>query len=470
MKKNTYHLISLLCMLAVTLGFTACNEDSYNGIENSGEVTITSFTAPGAKLTTLNEEKGNIQLVFPSSTDLTKLTPVIGLSEGADILLPENPEAPIDLSKTTVYRIVNGNLYHDYQVLALHVSDVAQITSFAIGKYKGTIDHAARTINVLYPIGSDVSALAPGFTMNEGAKLIQPLGSTIDFTEPVDYTISYLDETFTYKVSVTLVSLTPKAFLGEATTANEISNMDEKKAWEWFSDNFDGAEYISFKDLKEGKDLSKFGAIWYHYDSFGKGGDPTAPDAANNPAVVKALNDFLAQGGGLFLSSGGMALGKLLNISKDGNMFNNAWGFDAEPFEVNDGNGIGWGIRFINHPIFEGVRKPAGETNRCFLISNGCTTRGHNVRWNLKADWTPQYMGVDKLLENNGGKQLATLHWDDNMVETSVFTEYEAQAGKGAVITCGAEGYDWYEDNYPKNTYRDNIETITRNILNYISK
>lgn len=470
MKKNRKNRFSLLCLLAVSCGFTACNEETYNGIENTGEVTITSFTAPGVKQTTLNEEKGTIQLLFPSNTDLTKLTPVVSLSDGASILLPEKPEAPIDLSQTTVYRIANGNLYHDYKVLALHVSDVAQITSFAIGKYKGTIDHEARTINVRYPIGSDVTALAPGFALNEGAKLNQPLGSTIDFTHPVDYTISYLDETFTYKVSLTLVSLTPKAFLGEAATANDISTMDEKKAWEWFSSNFDGAEYLSFKDLKEGKELSKFSAIWYHYDSFGKGGDPTAPDAANHPAVVKALNDFHAQGGGLFLSSAGMALGNLLSISKDGNMFNNAWGFDAEPFEVNDGNGIGWGIRFINHPAFEGVRKPAGETNRCFLLSNGCTTRGHNVRWNFKADWTPQYQGAEKLLANNGGKQLATLHWDDSMGEASIFTEYAAQEGKGAVITCGAEGYDWYEDNYPKNTYRDNIETITRNILNYISK
>ncbi len=466
MKKN---ILSLFVATAATLALASCSEDTYNGIDNSGEVTMKTFTAH-AKLETLNEEKGTIELIFASTTDLTQITPSYTLSEGASILTPTNPQGPIDLSATTTYRVVNGNLYHDYKVLALHVSDVTKILTFSIGKYVGTIDQKNRTIRVLYPMGEDVTALSPTLTMNEGAQLTAPLGSTIDFTDPVDYTISYLDESFTYTVTVVPTSLAPKAFLGEAATANDLTNMDEKKAWEWLSENFDNTEYISFKDIKDGKDLSEYGMIWYHYDSYGKGGDPVAPDAANNPAVIGALNDFLAQGGGLFLSSGGMALGKLLNISKDGNMFNNAWGFDTTPFEVNDDNGIGWGIRFIDHEIFEGVRKPTGETNRCFLISNGCTTRAHNVRWNFKADWTPQYFGRDKWTETNGGIQLATLHWDDTMEETSVFTEYPSDGTKGTVITCGAECYDWYEDNYPKNTYRDNIETITRNIIYYISK
>ncbi len=466
MKKN---ILSLFVAAATILGLGSCIEDEYNGIDNSGGVKIKTFTA-NAKLETLDEEKGTIELIFASNADLTKVTPSYTLSEGASILSPANPQGPIDLSAVTTYRVANGNLYHDYKVLALHVSDVTKILTFSIGKYTGTIDQNNRTIKVLYPIGEEVIALTPTLTMNEGAQLTAPLGSTHDFTNPVTYTISYLGESFTYTVTVVPTSLSPKAFLGEAATAGDLTNMDEKKAWEWLSDSFDNAEYISFKDIKEGKDLSAYGMIWYHYDSFGKGGDPVAPDAANNPAVISALNGFLAQGGGLFLSSGGMALGKLLNISKDGNMFNNAWGFDNNPFEVNDGNGIGWGIRFINHEIFEGVRKPAGETNRCFLISNGSTTRARNVRWNLKADWTPQYFGRDKWMETNGGKQLATLHWDDNMEDTSVITEYPSNGTKGTVITCGAECYDWYEDNYPKNTYRDNIETITRNIIYYISK
>lgn len=465
--KYSNRIFSLICAASLALGFNAC-DDEYNGMDNGGEVKILSFVTGNEKLSTIDEATGAVQLVFPSGMDLTRLSPQITLSEGARIGSPSNATGPIDLSKLTTYRIINGNLYHDYTVQAFHVAGITRIASFSIGKYKGSINHEERTVTLPYPMNEPLDHLTPSLTLNEGATLVSPAKlEGMDFTRPVDFTITYLDETFTYTVTVVPTDMSPKGFLGSAESANDLTNASEKAAWNWLQENYDGCEYISFKAIKEGKDLSQFGALWYHWDSFGKGGDPSVADDANQPEVIQALNDFLDSGKGLFLSSAGMALGKVLDISKDGNMWNNAWGFDASPFKVDDGNGIGWGIRFIDHPIFRNVRKPAGETNRCFLLSNGCETYGRNVRWNFKADWTPQYMGRDKWMEANGGKQLATLHWDDRMEETSVFTEYEGKNGKGTVITCGAECYDWHD---ATNTYRDNMETITSNILNYISK
>lgn len=460
-------IFSFICAIGTMAAFSAC-DDGYNGIDNEGEVKILSFTATNEKLSTIDETTATIQLIFPSDADLTRLSPQVTLSEGAHIGTPSNAVGPIDLSKATTYRIINGNLYHDYTVQAFHVAEVTRITMFSIGKYKGSINQEERTITLPYPANEPINSLTPNIVINEGANLISPNNLIgIDFTNPVDFTISYLNETFIYTVTVVPTDMSPKGFLGSATSANDISNASEKAAWNWFQENYEGCEYISFKDIKEGKDLSKFGALWYHWDSFGKGGDPSVTDDANQPEVIQALNNFLNSGKGLFLSAAGMSLGKILNISKDGNMWNNAWGFDSTPFKVNDANGIGWGIRFIDHPIFQNVRKPVGETNRCFLLSNGSETYARNVRWNFKADWTPQYLGRDKWMETNGGIQLATLHWDDKMEETSVFTEYQGLNGRGTVITCGAECYDWYDS---ANTYRDNIETITSNILNYISK
>lgn len=465
--KYSNRIFSLFCAATLAMGFSACDED-YNGISNEGEVKILSFNVANEKFNTLDEATGSIELVFPSTADLTQLTPQISLSEGARIGSPANALGPIDLSAPTTYRIINGNLYHDYSVQAFHVSAVTRITTFSIGRYKGSINHDERTVTLPYPSNEPIDNLTPTVVLNEGATLLSPTSlNGIDFTEAVEFIISYLDESFTYTVTVVPTDMSPKGFLGSAASANDLTNAGERAAWTWFQDNYEGCEYISFTDIKNGKDLNQFGALWYHWDSFGKDGDPSAPDDANQPEVIKALNDYLDSGKGLFLSSAGMALGKLLNISKDGAMWNNAWGFTTTPFKVNDDNGIGWGIRFVDHPIFQNVRKPAGETNRCFLISNGSETVARNVRWNLKADWTPQYLGVEKWMETNGGKQLATLHWDDEMDDTSVFTEYEGTNGKGTVITCGAECYDWYDAN---NTYLDNMETITGNILNYISK
>ena len=176
------------------LAMTACNDENYNGIDNSGEVKIISFSDNHAKLVILNELNGIIELIYPSNTNLSTLSPSLQLSEGARVLSPENPEGPIDLSNITTYRIVNGNLYHDYKVLAHHVSDIAKIESFDIGRYKGNIDHSARTIRINYPMGEAIDALTPVITVNNGAKLMTSLSSPYDFTEPVDFVMTYMDE------------------------------------------------------------------------------------------------------------------------------------------------------------------------------------------------------------------------------------------------------------------------------------
>ncbi len=459
MKKSIYIFFSLIMILSLV----SCSED-YNGISNSGEVKIKTFSA-NAKLETLDETSGLIELVFPSTTDLTKIKPVITLSEGAHIVSPENPEGPIDLSKVTVYRVVNGNLYHDYNVVASHVSDKTKILTFSIGKYKGVIDQSTRTITVLYPKGEDVTALTPKFTITDGAKVVSPTATTLDFTSPVNYNISYLDETFIYKVTVVPTDLTPVGFLGEAATAGEITNLDEKAAWNWLSENFVDPVYISFDAIKKGADLSKYGVLWYHCDP----DKLEIPSIATDATVIDALKKFHAQGGGLLLTSAGVSLGTSLDIAKNGKLWNNDWGYGNSPSTL----GENWGMRFTgheNHPIFKGLRMEIGETSRFYIMGKGVKVKGHNAIWNFDT-WTGYNFDVAKWQNENGGKQLASFYWDDAMNQRSIITEYERQNGNGATITIAVESYDWYnEDGSPVNSYHDNLETLTGNILNYLAK
>ncbi|WP_163222290.1 DUF4960 domain-containing protein [Bacteroides sp. 214] len=471
MKKNICKTItSLLAFVAISC-FMACDDDKYNEIDNTGEVKILTFTA-NAVQETLDQKNSIINLVFKTGTDLSQVTPSFTLSEGAQVKTPEMPNGPIDFLNTVTYTIVNGNLYHDYKIISAHVSDVTYFEQFNIGIYKGTINNKERKVVVKLPIGSDVTALAPSYLLSEGAKLISPIGTTHNFTNPIEYTIEYLNETFTYTVAVELVDFRTMAFLGVPATAGDITNMDEKTAYEWFVNNFPITEYVSFKDIKEGKELNNYAVIWYHYDSYDKGGDPIIHADANDSKVIDALKTYLAQGGSMFLSSAGLTLGNVLNIAKDRGMWNNAWGFENGPSTLNDGNGIGWGMRITrNHEIFNGLRMATGETNRFWTISNGSKVKGHNVIWNLSEDWTGWGRDVTAWENITGGKQLATVHWDDDMNQRCVITEYEATDNRGAVITTGTEAYDWYhEDNSPENKYHDNIEKLTYNILNYLTK
>ncbi|MGL5273314.1 MAG: DUF4960 domain-containing protein, partial [Phocaeicola sp.] len=350
------HLYKIIFMLIAATGVISCSNEKHDNLINTSEVRILEFNAANSKLSSINKTTALIQLVFPSNVGITNLSPEYKLSEGARVIIPqdskgstdnlENPNGPIDLSKPTTYRVINGNLYKDYIVQAFHVKDVTRISAFSIGKYRGTVNHEERTITVLYPADEEITNLTPTVTISDGVTLVSPTSlNGIDFTNPVNFILNYLDETFTYKVTVVPTNMTPKGFLGSYESAGEISNESERLAWKWFESTFEGAEYISFTSIKEGADLNRFGALWYHWDSYGKGGDPTPHELSNQPEVIQALNNYLHAGKGLFLSSAGMALGKLLDISKDNNMWNNGWGFDSTPFKVNDGNGIGWGIR-----------------------------------------------------------------------------------------------------------------------------
>lgn len=474
MNKHIYTFIIVLLTTVTGIGLTACNEDNYNALDVSGEVKILSFDINGSKQNVLDEKADYIEVIMPTGTDLTKLVPTYTLSTGAKLALPETPDGPTNLSVLTTYRVVNRNLYHDYKVIAKTVDKVTYFTDFSIGTYKGIVDNEERTIVVRLPLGMEVTALRPSFNLTEGAELTSPYGTTHDFTNPVNYTIAYLGESFVYKVSVELVDFRKMAFLGAPATAGEITNMDDRAAWTWFSENFPITEYISFADIRNGKDLSEFSVIWYHWDSYDKGGDPVIHADANKPEVIEALNNYLTQGGGLFLSSAGLTLGNVLNIAKSGGMWNNAWGFDrTEPFEVNDGNGMGWGMRITGkeaHPAFKGLRMAPGETDRFFLLSNGCQVLAHNVVWNFEDDWTGWGLDVSRWENETGGVQLASFHWDDSMNRRSLITEYPATDNRGAVITTGAEMYDWYQEGGTANTFRDNLEKLTYNILNYLSE
>lgn len=445
--------------------FSACTKDAYNGIDNSGGVTIKSFTVAGVRESLINEESGYIELIVSSATDLTTLTPAIVLSDGAAIILPENPSNPVNLSVPTTYRVANGNLYRDYNVIAKHVSDVARIESFTIGKYRGIIDNAARTVTVLYPEGESLAALTPTVKLNVGATLVSPTVQTLDFSSPIKYTIAYLDETFTYTVSVVPTQLTPVAFIGEASSASSISNADEKAAWTWLAANFVDPVYLSFEAIKNGADLNAYGAIWYHCDP----DEFRIPSVASDGAVIAALKTYYENGGGLLLTSAGIRLGVAIGISKDGRMWNNDWGYGNTPSVTGDD----WGIHFAgheNHPIFKGLRTSAGNASVAYLIGKGVTVKGHNAIWNFDA-WTGYNFDVAKWQAENGGVQLASFHWDEAMNQRCIITEYPRKAAKGAVITIAVESYDWfYENGSIANPYKDNIEKLTANILSYIAK
>ncbi len=90
------------------------------------------------------------------------------------------------------------------------------------------IDSAGRTINLYVPASTDVTSLAPTFSMSPGASSNLPSGSTQDFTNPVEYTITAENTFFSSVWTVTAVSMGDLAinfntFPSAATSGSTVS-------------------------------------------------------------------------------------------------------------------------------------------------------------------------------------------------------------------------------------------------------
>ena len=455
-------IIQLCSLVLILIGAISCSSDSYNGLDNRGGVQIIDCKDDTAKQINIDSQKYMVRLVYPSTTDLSHIQPAFTLSEGAQFA-DESMTGVLNLSTPITARVIQGNLYADYQLVATHVD--AQIQSLAIGKYKGVIDHSARTVTIKMPLDTDVTALKPVISITEGATLLSPTEETLDFSQPVSYQLAYLDEEFEYTVSVELAEITPIAFIGEASSANGLNEPDDLAAWEWASSEFAEATYISFEEIKKGADLNAYAAIWYHHD-------PDAlelPSIATDAKVIESLQTYHQKGGGLLLTAAGILLAKDLDVTLDGQVQNNEWGWGNKPTAIDEA----WGIKikgYEAHPIYKGLRKEAGQDDIIYLVSKGCYAKGHNAIWNFE-DWTGYNWDVAAWTAKNGGQQLASRPQDANMDVNSTITLYEYTDARGRVITIAHESFDWYnEEGSPINSYRDNLETLTYNIINFISK
>lgn len=457
MKKHKINILFRLFSLISLFGLLSCSDDDKSDLDFSKEVSITSFKANNIE-GVINKAKKpfTIDVYLPWSADLKDLSLQYTLSEGATI---DNTNTEhVDLSTPITYRIFNGNLYNDYTVSAAY----SKFTSFGISTYSGVIDDSAKTITIKYPKNIGVEKLRVEYTVTPGATVTPESGVVKDFTSPQIYTISYLGESVYYTVTVVPTNFEPVAFLGTAANESLIADADEKAAFAWFKKNVPNAEYVSFSTIKNDDDaLSKFSVLWWHLDS-----SQNLPSMATSTKVVEAISSYYNNGGSLFLSSFAVKYAATIGVTLDGKEANNIWG---------DGNGeeastVGedWGLSFTgheDHPAFSGLNKPAGVSNKVYLLSSGLKVKAHNAIWNFAESWV-DYKSKDIWQEANGGIGLASFQWDNSNEERAVMFEYPKTGTKGGVICIGSEAYDWYV--VGTNEYQNNLQNLTSNIIQYL--
>jgi hypothetical protein len=214
-----------LCLLSIIIGCTN-NTDENASPKEMKTFSLGTVSTPGEFAGTI--EGKDIDVTVPYGTNVTALVATFTITgESVDIYLTEqvSGETPNDFSYPVVYTVVGADgSKQNYTVTVTEApSSAKEIKTFSLGTFAGTINEAGKTIAVIVPLGTNVTALVAIYTITGESVSI---GSTVqtngqtpnDFTNPVVYTVKAADASTTpYTVTVTFnelatavrVSMTP---------------------------------------------------------------------------------------------------------------------------------------------------------------------------------------------------------------------------------------------------------------------
>jgi len=202
--------------ILIAVLFSACEKDT----EYSDQKEITSFTFANAISATINETDGTITAELPFGTNIKALTPSIVISSRAKV----SPASDVatDFTKPVTYTLTAEDGTTKTYVVTVTVVKI--ISSFIFEglnpKVSATIDETNATITAKIPIGTDLTALTPTIVISKNATISPASGTALDFTKPVNYTVTA--ENGTTKAYVfNVIETIPFISVWKTTEANE---------------------------------------------------------------------------------------------------------------------------------------------------------------------------------------------------------------------------------------------------------
>lgn len=468
MNRCKFSLYALFVLLSFT--YLGCKKDARGvDLSLSASVDVQQFTV-GTMQGNIDSAKGAINIVLPFGTDFTKVSPNITLASGATV----NPASgvSVNLTNPVQYRVINGNIYKDYIVTA---KEAPAILLFKAQGDTGVIDESARTIKVVVPAGSDMTQIKVEVQLAAGATISPASGTTVDFTNPVVFTVKTATASVNYTVTAIDVNADkPLAFLGNYSTSDAITNADEMAAYRWMAATYPKTEYVSFNAIKNGTvNLSKYSVLWWHEDA-----TQTLPDIAFDNNVVTAVKNYRAAGGNLLLTTFAArwleTLGIVPAFKGPNNVFGDPYG---KQWQDNNNN---WGFSIskdhTSHPVFAGLPLTPDKPYPVVYLLDKVAFRLNHCSWWKVNEWGG-YVDAAGWRAQTGGIDLAGPDGSDNTNWNITIAEWAKSNGNGTTLVITPGSYDWFAEPNPAtgtpspaNSYLPNTQKLTQNSIEYLRK
>lgn len=447
--------------MVLLTALSGCGDDNRSALQLDGDAWITAFELD-QYAGVIDRAGKTITVALPETYDTDAMTvTAIEVSEGAEASVKAGDV--LNFSCTQMIKVTNGNTYLDYTVAIKH--DEAKILSFKLNDtYSGIIDQENRNISVRVPTTTDVTNLIPTITTSEGAIVTPASGQAIDFTNPVDFIVSYNTASAVYTVTVIPSDAPDAVYVGLAAQMDDL-NEEEKAAATWMLGNIPNSQYISFTDVQAGRvDLSKCKLMWWHLHIDG-GIDNMEKFENAAPAAVDALvqmKELYNNGMNLLLTRYATFYAAKLGATKDGNVPNNCWGQAEETGEITTG---AWSFSiqgYADHPIYKDLILNNNDANRVYTCDVGYRITNSTAQW--KMGWA-DYGTKENWETQHGGKILS---YNDDAI---VVWEYPSEGTEGGIVCIGSGCYDWYSYgvDVSGDQYHGNVAKMTENAIDYLT-
>lgn len=232
--KNLKKLTALVLIIlsGLTL-FTGCTDEDDALLEKSSEKKILLFrfdqTSP-VVIANIDQNSKTIITALPSTTDLKSLTPYIEVSEKATV--SPSSGVKIDFTSPVQYIVTAEDGSEVKYMVTISLDDPLLVKSaekkmvvFRFDQFTpaetGTIDQTAKTVTAVLPKEADLGNLAPYIEVSEKAIVSPASGVAVNFTAPVNYTVTAEDGTeAVYVVTVSLKNVDEPLKLDEYINEN----------------------------------------------------------------------------------------------------------------------------------------------------------------------------------------------------------------------------------------------------------
>lgn len=253
---------------------------------------------------------------------------------------------------------------------------------------------------------------------------------------------------------------------------------DEAAAANWLVNTY-GGTFLSTASVTSIDVLDAYDAIWVAIDRVGlQQGSVNLP--VEYTALFDILEDYSKNGGNLLLTNHATSIVAAIGrTTRQPGLFGSGAGAD---------NGDIWGLNVIigsgsepyyadnrTHEFFDGITFEEGIPNtHCEiipLVTNGYK-EDHNCMWDLNSFGYTVPEGSNTVAMYEAEADCEVLGTWQHVADfcCAGMVDFHAQEnGYGRIVCVGVAAYEWHQ-NVESNSYQANIEKMTENILNELTK